>query len=253
MIHSGIKCCAILIGTLFLASACKQASTDTTEAKEKVIQEVSQAAQNPSTINVDELWEAEIPSAEITEPKNVKGSDAAKMNYILEAEATSLKWHGSKVASGHHGTIDIPEGVLRTVNGKLVDGAITVDMKSIKNVDLEEPKKRIKLESHLKSDDFFGAEKFPIAEFVIVEVKNGSGEEAEISGNLTLKGITHLITFPATVTITEDHLAASALFSIDRSKWDVKYGSGSFFDDLGDKLIKDNIDLSLNLVARIEA
>lgn len=236
-----------------LISSCKQAANDETartDAAEKVIQETQlQEAQNMA-----EVWEAEIAPAEVSEPVQPEVISGKQERYMILAQASSLKWHGAKLAYGHHGTIKIPEGTMLTVDGKLKGGTATVDMTSIENTDIEDPGKKLKLETHLKSTDFFSADQYPIAEFVIVSVKDAEGEDgnANISGNLTMKGITHQISFPAKITISNETLAASALFSIDRSKWDVRFGSGSFFEDLGDKLINDEIDLSLNLVAKVQ-
>ena len=106
-----------------------------------------------------------------------------------------------------------------------------------------------KLVGHLKSDDFFGVETHPTATFVLKSAEKKSGNEYTVKGDLTIKGITKSIEFPATVKVSGNTLEASAEVVIDRSKFDVKYGSGSFFDGLGDKMIYDDFTLDISLVA----
>ncbi|WP_436516826.1 YceI family protein [Ekhidna sp. To15] len=171
-----------------------------------------------------------------------------KENYKVSTEESTVEWVGKKVTGQHNGVISLQGGRLEMVEGQLVGGIFTIDMTTITDTDLSGGSKE-KLEGHLKSDDFFGVEKFPTATFVITKaVPQGPGKY-KIIGNITIKGKTEEIQFPATIEEKDGKMVASADLSIDRSKFDVRYGSGSFFDNLGDKTIYDNFDLSISLVA----
>jgi len=151
-----------------------------------------------------------------------------------------------KVTGSHNGTIALKSGTLN-VNGKSVTGGgFIIDMTSIKDADGS-----AKLEGHLKADDFFGADKFPTSNFVITKVA-GSGANVTVTGNLTIKGITKPLTFPATVAVNADGTitATAAKIVVDRTKYDIKYGSKSFFESIGDKAIYDEFELAVKLVAK---
>jgi polyisoprenoid-binding protein YceI len=168
------------------------------------------------------------------------------VTYTVDVAKSSITWIGKKVTGSHNGTISLKSGSLN-VNGKNVTGGTFVmDMTSIKDADGSE-----KLEGHLKADDFFGSSKFPTSTFVITKVA-GSGANVNVSGNLTIKGITKPITFPATVTVNTDGTvsALAGKIVVDRTKYDIKYGSKSIFDSLGDKAIDDNFEIGVKLVAK---
>jgi len=132
-----------------------------------------------------------------------------------------------------------------TIKGnKIVNGTFSIDMKSITDDDLQNAEYNQKLVGHLKSDDFFGVEKFPVATLVITDGTAFVNNQAEVNGQLTIKGITKPLAF--TVTLKGNSYIAS--ISVDRSKFDVRYGSGSFFDNLGDKVIDDIFTLDVILV-----
>lgn len=172
----------------------------------------------------------------------------AKENYKVSTAESTVEWVGKKVTGQHNGVITLQGGRLEMEGDQLVGGIFTIDMASITDTDLSGGSKE-KLEGHLKSDDFFGVEKYPTSTFVITKaVPQGPGKY-KIVGNITIKGKTEEIQFPATIENTDGKVTASATLSIDRSKFDVKYGSGSFFDNLGDKTIYDNFDLTIKLVA----
>ena len=124
-------------------------------------------------------------------------------------------------------------------------------MTTITNTDIENPEYQAKLESHLKSDDFFSVENHKEAIFLMTIVSETAKNEYSFSGDLTIKGITHSITFPGSINKNDDGTyTAGAKAGIDRTLWDVRYGSGKFFEDLGDKMIFDNIDLTLDLTTK---
>ncbi|MEH0155055.1 YceI family protein [Limibacter armeniacum] len=172
-----------------------------------------------------------------------------KSTYKVDSEASKMEWVGKKVTGQHTGTIKISDGAVEVSDGKLVGGNFTIDMSTINNTDLESADDKAKLEGHLKSDDFFSVEKFPKATFEIEKADEKGGGEYEITGNMTIKGISNKISFPASVTIEDNKLTAAATITVDRTKFDVKYGSGSFFSDLGDKMIYDDFEINLDLVA----
>jgi polyisoprenoid-binding protein YceI len=123
-------------------------------------------------------------------------------------------------------------------------------MTSIVCLDLEDPGYNKKLVDHLKSDDFFSVETFPTSEMKITEVTKGKEDNmVQVKGDLTIKGITHPIEFPAEITMNDGNMTASAQIVINRAQYDVRYGSGSFFKGLGDKLIYDYFNLTVKLVA----
>lgn len=171
--------------------------------------------------------------------------------YKVDLNNSKMKWEGRKVTGAHHGTINLKSGSLEMVDGKLKGGEFTIDMNSIVNLDLEDETWNKKLVNHLKSDDFFSVEKFPVARLRITDVKNYKDSETDanylIIGDLTIKGITHSIEFPANVKSEQGNVSASAKIEVDRSKYDVRFRSGSFFEGLGDKLIYDNFIMNVVL------
>ena len=173
------------------------------------------------------------------------------VTYSVDVEKSSLTWVGKKVAYSHTGTIKISTGGLDISNNNLVGGTFTIDMKSIKDLDIEDDCKNTKLVGHLKSKDFFNVSEYPSATMVLTSAKMKKSDEAnyEITGDLTIKGITHPVTFPANVEVGDHVVTAKATLIFDRSKYKIKYGSGSFFDDLGDKLIYDDIEIGIELIA----
>ena len=155
---------------------------------------------------------------------------------------SSVTWKGYKVTGSHTGIIALKSGSLSFEDSKLVGGAFVMDMNSIACTDLEGVYKG-KLEGHLKSDDFFGVENNPTARLVFTNVTGGDKGVYTIKGDLTIKGKTNNVLFDLTV---NEHNATTAL-KINRAKYDVKYGSTSFFEGLKDKAIYDEFDLQVNL------
>ena len=158
---------------------------------------------------------------------------------------STVKWTGFKVASSHNGTINIKSGALDFDHGVLVGGNFVIDMNTIKNTDIES----VKLENHLKDEDFFNVAEFPTAVLTITNAKKRDGNDYYIVADLTIKGKTHPINFAAVVTANGLHFSAIANIKIDRTKWDVTYNSGNFFENLGDYLIKDEIEFDVFLLS----
>ena len=167
----------------------------------------------------------------------------------VDIHKSTVKWKGSKITEGHEGFIQIQRGVLMINHGTLVGGEISFNMKSITNSDIESEKYKAMLEGHLKSDDFFDVDKYPLSTISITKATKTEGNNYSIVADLTIKGITHSITFDAKVNIQKIDFSAKAKISIDRTKWDIKYNSGNFFKDLGDKAILDEIEFDISLLS----
>lgn len=197
---------------------------------------------------------------EATDPTTTADTtkNAAATTYTVATDRSVINWKGANkfTPKNHVGTIQLSEGTLSVVNGVVTGGKFIADMNSITSAGDEYTggaEKVGNLIGHLKSADFFDVANHPTATFEITGVKAVEGQPStthEITGNFTLKGITKSITFPANCVFTGNELTSTATFTIDRSQWEVKYGSETFFMDLAkDKLINNNIELTINLVA----
>ena len=167
----------------------------------------------------------------------------------VDIHKSTVKWKGSKITEGHEGFIQIQKGVLMIDHGTLVGGQISFNMKTITNSDIESEKYKAMLEGHLKSDDFFDVDKYPLSTISITKATKTEGNNYSIVADLSIKGITHSITFDAEVDIQKIAFFAKAKIKIDRTKWDIIYNSGNFFKDLGDKLILDKIEFDIYLLS----
>lgn len=200
--------------------------------------------------------------------------------YQVKVADSSLTWSGQMnlVDKKHYGTVVIKEGKLMVRDGQVLAGDFILDMTTIDNQDLTGEGKT-KLEDHLKSDDFFSTKMYPEAklniikaEYVVAETNDEIEEDTVdadkeeiveantelpadymLTADLTIKDKTNTITFPAHIVLVQEDqtniLTATAEFTIDRTLWDIQYGSGSFFDDLGDQVIDDNIVFNIELTA----
>ena len=165
-------------------------------------------------------------------------------SFKADTEKTELKWTGKKVGGQHVGHIKLKSGELTIKDGAIAKGNFVIDMKSITNDDLTDAGYNQKLVGHLKSDDFFGVEKYPEATLVIKEPATFVGNMANVKGELTVKGKTNPITF----VVSKNGNTYTSTISVDRAKYDVRYGSGSFFSNLGDKVIDDIFTLEVSLI-----
>ncbi|MBT8256697.1 MAG: YceI family protein [Bacteroidia bacterium] len=159
----------------------------------------------------------------------------------INVAESSINWKGKKILGSHTGTIAFQDGYLSMEGDKIIGGSFVVDMTTINVTDLQGESKG-KLEGHLKSDDFFGIENYPTATLVIKDATK-SGNTYDVNGNITIKGITEPINFE----LEMGESAAVASVKIDRTKFGIRYGSGSFTDNLGDKAISDNFTLDVTL------
>ena len=161
----------------------------------------------------------------------------------FDLEKGNVKWTGKKITSqAHSGSLKFSSATLSLDNPDNPNGVFTVDMTSLTNDDLTGEWKQ-KLEGHLKSDDFFSVDKHPEATLVVKKVNYHNNNSYKLTGDLTIKGITHTVDF--SLIIYEDRVESELTF--DRSKYDIQFGSGSFFENLGDNLILDKITLNITL------
>lgn len=169
--------------------------------------------------------------------------------YMVDATKSKIVWTGGKITGAKHsGLISANTGAISFANGAITGGKLTLDMSSISNTDLPDDQKA-KLVGHLSSEDFFNVGEYPEAFFEFGSAES-MGSKAEITGNLTIKGITKPVVSNVIFSSTgEDGAVVSGTLVIDRTEWDVKYGSGKFFDDLGDNMINDDITLKFQLKA----
>lgn len=170
------------------------------------------------------------------------------VSVAVDTEASQITWKGYKVTGEHAGTINVKNGHFTYDGTVLTGGSFEIDMTSITCTDLQ-GEYAGKLVGHLKSDDFFGVATYPSATFEITKVvSRGKAGDYKVTGNLTIKETTKEIRFNTTIDHSTGVPVATAAITIDRSDFNVKYGSGSFFDNLGDKTIYDEFDLGLKLV-----
>ncbi len=162
----------------------------------------------------------------------------------VNKSASSVAWLAKKVTGEHNGTVGISAGALNVNGNKLIGGNFTIDLKTIKALDITDPGYNQKFIGHITSGDFFEVEKFPTATFVITKVAGN-----QVTGNLTVKGITKSITFPAEIAVKGGKVTAKANITIDRTDFNIKYGSKKFFDSIGDKAIYDDFALTVSLVS----
>lgn len=167
----------------------------------------------------------------------------------VDLSKSSVTWVGSKVTgSKHNGTINLKNADIVFKKGQPASGKIVIDMSTIKDLDLTDPKWNKKLTNHLNSPDFFDVEKFKTSQFEFSSVKKNSAKDYTLKGKLTLKDVTHPFSVNAKVTSsTKKHQVVESSFKFDRTKYGIKYNSGKFFQNLGDKMISDEIDVSVKL------
>lgn len=170
----------------------------------------------------------------------------AQEKHPVSIEKSSVEWIGEKVTGTHSGFISLKNAYLLFEENKLVGGEFDIDMNSITCTDIENEEYAAKLVNHLKNDDFFATDKYPTSNFKITKVIF-DGTSYMITGDITIRDITEEITFPARFHSHGRIFHANASLIIDRTKHDVKYGSGSFFDDLGDKMIYNEFTLKVQL------
>ena len=173
--------------------------------------------------------------AQATEPVEAEKKE-------VKTNESKVAWKAYKVTGSHYGTVALKSGTLMFDGDQLTGGEFAVDMTTLAVTDLEGDSRQ-KLEGHLKSDDFFSVDNSPNSTLVFTNVKSTGKNSYEVTGDLTIKGITKPVTFDVSVYGSK----ATATLKVDRTLSEVKYGSGSFFDNLGDKTIYDEFDLVVDL------
>jgi len=174
----------------------------------------------------------------------------ADEKYIIDTKQSVLTWEGSMVfgfEEEHIGYVHISKGELMIEKDSLVGGTAEIDMKSIEYKDKESKNTPVK---HLKSPDYFDVEKFPISTFSITKVAYAVRGNIKVTGNLTIKGITHPVTFPAKIKVKDGMAEANGKLVIDRTQWGIRYRSGKFYDNLADQAVSDNIEFLMKIVAK---
>lgn len=166
-----------------------------------------------------------------------------QLRMTADTQKSTLNWLGEKILGQHTGTIQLKNGWLNWDNNKILSGEFVIDKTTIKDDD-----SNARLERHLKSDDFFGVDKFPEAKLVITGSDAFDKGTAMVKGNLTIKGITNPVEFRATLQKKDEGTWFFANIIVDRSKYNVRYGSGSFFSNLGDQTIYDEFKVKVNLL-----
>jgi len=172
--------------------------------------------------------------------------------YNIDTKESVVTWKGSTVYSfdeGNIGYVYISKGELLIEKNKLVGGTVEIDMNTIEYKDKTDTNTPVK---HLKSPDFFDVKKFPVSKFAITKVEsvNVRSNTIKVSGNLTIKGVTNPVTFPAQMTINDGIVNANGKITIDRTQWGIRYRSGKFYDNLADNAVSDDIELQMKIVAK---
>ncbi|KQS24899.1 YceI family protein [Dyadobacter sp. Leaf189] len=167
----------------------------------------------------------------------------------VDTKSSSVTWGAKKVTGTHAGTVPLESGSLVVDGDKLKGGSFVADIKNLVVTDVTDKDMNGKLTGHLKSDDFFSVEKHPQAKLVISSVTPKGANAYDVTGKLTIKGITQEVKFPATVKSDAQKVTANAKVTIDRTKYDIKFRSSNFFENLGDKAIDNDFTLDVNLVA----
>ena len=190
--------------------------------------------------------------------------------YRIDTTKSTVTWIGAKVTGRHNGVIPIKEGHINLHNGMAHGGKTVFDMANVRSSDktIDEAGNR-KLTRHLRSEEFFGVEQHQTASFVITSITPFDSTERQeipaapagtkrlriknpthkITGNLTIKGITKSVSFPALITLEDTMLRAKANFNIDRTEWRLNYGADK---SLGNKTIYPAVNIGLDLVAKPE-
>ena len=169
--------------------------------------------------------------------------------FKVNSEKSLVEWIGRKVTGAHNGTIEVKEGTFTFENSNLSSGKFVIDTKSIKILDIEDPETNAQFAGHLASDDFFNSDQFPEAVFEIAHAEPSGNNLYHITGNLTIKGITHPVDTTLQIVKTDNVAVLDTKIVIDRTKFNIKFRSGNFFTNLGDTLIYNNFDLNVHLVA----
>jgi len=180
--------------------------------------------------------------------KTTKTSNINKGDYIVNKDLSTIKWTGKEITTkSHYGILDLKEGSIYVNNDGIISGKVVIDMNSINCLDMSGRGKN-RLEGHLRSDDFFGVNSYPEANLIFTSWSVNNLGKILYKGDLTIKNITHPITFSGSVKKIDIGYRSTINLSFDRTLYEIKFRSGKYFQNLGDKLILDNIDISAEIV-----
>jgi|SRR5690606_7240892 len=192
--------------------------------------------------------------AQTGEARDAAVAQNEAVEFRVDTTSSVIEWQGKKPTGTHTGTIQISEGTFHANDSIVESGTFVIDMASINVTDLEGDQK-VNLENHLKGTvegkegDFFNINEYPDARFEVTGVSRNNGKTL-LQGNLTMKGETKNVEFPVDINMNGDQIElTSETFTIDRTKWNVNYGSKSVFDSLGDNFINDEIELTIKVNA----
>lgn len=170
--------------------------------------------------------------------------------FQIQTSSSTLQWTGKKVLGLHTGSIQIAGGHLQFINNQISGGEIEVDMSSIVITDIPDPETNQTFLAHLRHEDFFAVESYPISHLSVQRSVHVEKNRHRIEGHLTIKNLRHPVSFYADIEIFNDTLHATGELVIDRTLYNMRYGSGKFLDNLGDKLIYDEFSLQFKLIAQ---
>ncbi len=170
--------------------------------------------------------------------------------FQIQKSSSTVSWTGKKVLGLHTGSINVASGHIELEENKINSGEIVIDMTSITIMDIDDPKTNQDFKDHLFNGDFFSVNKFPVSQFRIDSGSALGKNQYRMNGVLTIKDISHPVSFRATVEVFTDTLHSLGEIVIDRTLYNIRYGSGKFIDNLGDKLIYDDFVLQFKLVAQ---
>lgn len=166
---------------------------------------------------------------------------------LIDTNESVVGWKGSSVQGAHTGYVNISSGELMIEKGQLVGGTVEVDMNTIEDNSHRSDNNLIQ---HLKDADFFDVKIFPFSTIAITKTEVKNGDDINVTGNLTIKGITHPVIFPVKMEVKDGKVNANSKLVIDRTQWGIRYRSGKFFDNLADKAISDSIEFDIRIVAK---
>lgn len=176
--------------------------------------------------------------------------------YTIASDKSTAEWSGSKPLLTDYkdtGTLNIKSGSFLIASNKLASGSLVFDMTTLKGLTTGKKMGEGMMEKHLKSADFFNVEKYPTAELKMKEAVAGTTPGAyTVKGDLTIKGITKAVELPVTISTVEKTMTIDSTVSLDRTNWDIRYGSGKFFQNLANNVIADDFSIALKLVAEVK-
>ncbi|WP_159474101.1 YceI family protein [Dyadobacter sp. 3J3] len=189
------------------------------------------------------------------ENKNIETESSTSLGHVsnekysIDTKESVVTWKGSSLigSNSHTGYVYISQGELMIENGKLKGGSVEIDMNTIED---KNHGRDNKLVNHLKDPDFFDIKKFPFSKITITKIAYINADNHKVTGNLSIKAITHSVTFPVRMEVKNGVAQANGWLVIDRAKWDVRYKSSKFYDILANQVISDSIEFQVKIIAK---